>query len=52
MCDEVSVNDDIKEILNYDNVIYTNAKSGVTKQCLERATQQIINNIRNEEKNL
>lgn len=51
VCDEVSVNDDIKEILNYDNVIYTNAKSGVTKQCLERATQQIINNIRNEEKN-
>lgn len=51
VCDEVSVNDDIKEILNYDNVIYTNVKSGVTKQCLERATQQIISNIRNEEKN-
>lgn len=52
VCDEVSVNDDIREILNYDNVIYTNAKSGVTKQCLERATQQIINNIRNEVKNI
>lgn len=48
ICDEPTVNDDIKEILNYDNVIYTNAHSGGgTKQCLERATEQIINNIKN-----
>ena len=47
ICDDATVNDDIKEILNYDNVIYTNVHSGVTKQCLERATEQIINNIKN-----
>jgi len=47
ICDDATVNDDIKEILNYDNVIYTNAHSGVTRQCLERATAQIINNIKN-----
>ncbi len=48
ICDEPTINDDIKEILNYDNVIYTNAHSGGgTKQCLERATQQIINNVKN-----
>lgn len=46
MCDELSANDDIKEILNYDNVIYTNFISGATKQCLENATKQIINNIK------
>lgn len=47
ICDDATVNDDIKEILDYDNVIYTNTHSGVTRQCLERATVQIINNIRN-----
>lgn len=46
VCDDLSANDDIKEILNYDNVIYTNVISGVTKQCLENATEQIINNIK------
>lgn len=46
ICDGATVNDDIKEVLNYNNVIYTNIHSGVTKQCLERATQQIINNIK------
>lgn len=47
ICDDATVNEDIKEILDYDNVIYTNVHSGVTKQCLERATEQIINNIKN-----
>lgn len=47
ICDDATINDDIKEILDYDNVIYTKAHSGVTKQCLERATEQIINNIKN-----
>lgn len=47
VCDELTVNDDIKEILNYDNVIYTNSISGVTKQCIQSATEQIINNIKN-----
>lgn len=47
ICDELTINDDIKEILNYDNVIYNNIYSGVTKQCLEEATKQIIANIKN-----
>lgn len=47
ICDNASINDDIKEILNYDNVIYTNVHSGVTKQCLENATDQIMNSIKN-----
>lgn len=48
ICDEPSTNDDIKAILNYDNVIYTNQHSGgSTKQCLERATKQILDNIKN-----
>lgn len=48
ICDEPSVNDDIKDILDYENVIYTNQHSGGdTKQCLERATKQILDNIKN-----
>lgn len=47
VCDDATVNDDIREILNYDNVIYNKVHSGVTKQCLERATEQILNNIKN-----
>ena len=47
ICDYPTIDDDIKEILDYDNVIFTNIHSGVTKQRLERATQQIINNIKN-----
>lgn len=46
ICDDATINDDIQEILDYDNVIYTDVHSGVTKQCLERATEQIINNIK------
>lgn len=46
ICDKASVNDDIQEILNYDNVIYTDFIVGDTKQCYERATEQIINNIK------
>lgn len=47
ICDKATINDDIKQILNYENVIYTNDIVGDTKQCYERATQQIINNIKN-----
>ena len=47
ICDEPTINEDIKEILNYENVIYTNTHSGGdTKQCLESATEQILNNIK------
>lgn len=44
--DSVTSDEDIKELLGYDNVIYNNLRSGVTRQTLERATQQIINNIK------
>ncbi len=40
------MNDDIKDILDYENVLYTNDIVGDTKQCFLRATEQIINNIR------
>jgi len=47
ICDKATINDDIKEILDYENVIYTNDIVGDTKQCFLRATQQIINNVKN-----
>lgn len=47
ICDAPTVNDDIKDILNYDNVIYTDFCSGESKQCFERAKEQIINNVKN-----
>lgn len=47
ICDKPTVNDDIKEILNYENVIYTDMITGDTKQCYKRATKQIISNIEN-----
>lgn len=46
ICDKATINDDIKEILDYENVIYTNDIVGDTKQCFSRATKQIINNIK------
>lgn len=48
ICDKPSINEkDIKKIINYDNVIYTDQHSGgSTKQCLERATKQIIDNLK------
>lgn len=47
ICDNLTINDDVVEILNWDNVIFTNVDSGgSTKQCLEEATEQIINNIK------
>ena len=46
VCDASTANfDDINEILDYENVIYTNNHVGETKQCYLRATQQILNNI-------
>lgn len=46
ICDKPTVNDDIKEILDYENVIYTDMITGDTKQCYKRATKQIISNIK------
>lgn len=45
--DSVTSDEDIKELSEYGNVIYSNLRSGVTRQTLERATQQIIDNIKN-----
>lgn len=45
ICDKPTINDDIKEILNYENVIYTDIITGDTEQCYNRATKQIISNI-------
>ncbi len=47
VCDATNVDDEIREILSYDNVIYYNNSVGDTKQCYERATEQIINNVKN-----
>ena len=46
ICDKATINDDIKDILDYENVLYTNDIVGDTKQCFLRATEQIINNIK------
>lgn len=47
ICDESTANfDDIREILDYENVIYTRHHVGETKQCFERATRQILRNVR------
>lgn len=47
ICDKTTITDDTKDILNYDNVIYYNNSVGDTKQCYERASKQIINNVKN-----
>ena len=48
VCDASTANfDDVKEILDYENVIYTRDHVGETKQCFLRATRQILNNVRN-----
>ncbi len=48
VCDASTTNfDDIKEILNYENVIYTSEHVGETRQCFLRATEQILKNVRN-----
>lgn len=45
ICDKLTINEDIKDVLDYENVIYTDMITGDTKQCYERATKQIIHNI-------
>ena len=46
ICDRSSTNDDLKDILEYENVIFTDQIIGDTLQCYERATVQILNNIK------
>lgn len=45
ICDKPTINEDIREILDYENVLYTDMITGDTKQCFKRATKQIISNI-------
>lgn len=47
ICDKPTITDDTKDILNYDNVIYYDNSVGDTKQCYERASRQIISNVKN-----
>lgn len=47
ICDKPTISDEIKDIINNDNVIYYDNCVGDTKQCLERATNQILNNVKN-----
>lgn len=46
VCDISTINDDIKDLLDYPNVVYINHCIGDTNQCYLRATEQIINNIK------
>lgn len=46
ICDQPTMTDEIKDIIYYENVIYYDDSVGDTKQCLERATAQIINHVK------
>ena len=46
VCDKSSTNEDLKDILGYENVVYTDQTIGASFQAYERATVQIINNIK------
>lgn len=46
ICDITTINEDIKDLLDYENVVYINHCIGDTKQCYLRASQQIVNNIK------
>ncbi len=50
VCDACSINDDV-DLLEFENVCYLDRSCGVTKQTLERATEQTINNLKNFLKN-
>ncbi len=45
VCDDSNINDN-QDLLNYENVLYLDHDSGVTKETLDRATEQIIANIK------
>ncbi len=45
VCDNSNINNNL-DLPNYENVICLDRDSGVTKETLERATEQIINNIK------
>ena len=45
VCDSTNINNS-QELLNFENVVCLNHESGVTKETLDRATEQIIENIK------
>ncbi len=46
VCDKASTGSDLNDILNYENVIYSSNIVGDTEECLIRATEQILLNIK------
>lgn len=48
ICDKASTGEDLFDILKLDNVIYTSEIVGDTSQCLTRATEQILKNLKTE----
>ena len=46
ICDSSNIGSNL-DLLNYENVIYLDRSCGVTKETLERATEQILTNIKN-----
>lgn len=47
VCDSSNLNNN-SSLLNYDNVIYLDRNCGVTKETLDRATEQILHNIQSQ----
>lgn len=46
ICDKATIDSDLEEILDYENIIYSKDISGDTKQCYDRASEQILKRIR------
>lgn len=45
VCDSSNINEN-RDLLDYENVVYVDRSCGVTKETLDRATKQIIHNIK------
>lgn len=45
ICDKATIDSDLEEILDYENIIYSKDISGDTKQCYDRASEQILKRI-------
>ena len=45
--DKSSLNDELQEILNFKNALYTDHIVGDTKECVARARMQILSNLKN-----
>lgn len=47
VCDKASTGSDLEDILGLENVVYSPNIVGDTAECILRATEQILNNIKN-----